>query len=234
MDTKFFEKLDAAKADMNIVTDGDYKQRMLNDVQRVRGQENYAALIGEYKEFVKNSTAAILLTGEGQGAFARKAEEEGGTLSINASDAYHDLLKGLWDSMGGTGRFSLDQMVALHARLEKFAKKNGVEIFRMPTFDKTINTFHPDKASFLACLREEMVATLGTFVVTIGVQNQLFTAAVAARLTNYPIPATIINAIESEQAPLSKMLGGRVVVADASEDVVEVFKQLLSKLKTKE
>jgi hypothetical protein len=30
------------------------------------------------------------------------------------------------------------------------------------------------------------------------------------------------------------MLGGRVVVADASEDVVEVFKQLLSKLKTKE
>jgi len=234
MDTKFFEELETAKANMNALDDGGYQDRVRADIRRVRGQERHVELIVEYRKFIKDSAAAIILRGDTQSLFARKAEEEGGTLTINANEAYHDLLKGLWESMGGTGRFTLDQMVALHSRLDKFAKRNNVDIFRMPTFDKTINTFHADKDSFLACLREEIVATMGTFIVVIGVQNQLFTAAIAAKLTAYPVPAVIMNAIESEIVPLSNFLGGRVVVAEANEDVVEVFKQLLNKLKTKE
>lgn len=234
MDTKFFENLEAAKADANTPDDGDYSARVRSDIRRVRGQERHIELILEYRKFVKDSAAAIILRGEGQAAFARKAEEEGGTLTVDTDQAYHDLLKGLWESMGGTGRFTLDQMVALHARLDKLAKKNNIDIFRMPTFDRTINAFHKDKESFLACLRAEIVDTIGPFILNVGVQNQLFTAAIAAKLTNAPVPAVVLNAIETEIAPLTNLFGGRVVVEDASEDVVEVFKQLLSKLKTKE
>jgi hypothetical protein len=234
MDTKFFENLEAAKADANAQPSGEYQSMMQADIRRVRGQERQVELINEYRQFVKGAAAAIILTGEDQTSFAHKAEEEGGTLTIDAYVAYHDLLKGLWESMGGTGRFTLDQMVALHGRLDKYAKHRNIDIFRMPTFDRTMNTYHENKDAFIECIRKELVEKLGAFVVVSGVQQQIFTAAIAAKLVASPIPVVIVNAIEEEIKPLSVVFDNRVVVAEGTDEVVDVFKKLLNQLKTKE
>ena len=232
MDKNFFENLKAAKQAATFDMDAfGPSARQLAGIAKVRGQERRVELINEYRKYLNEAGAAIILKGDDQTRFAHEAEKEGGTLTIDAEAVYLELFKGMYESMGGTGLFTINQLVALQNRLEQYTKRKSLEIFRMPTFNDTMVKNHANKEELFQSLRAELVVLLGTSILVSQVKNDMFTAAIAAETVEPVVPVVIVNAIESEIEGLVKSFNGRAIVVETTDEVVDVFKQLLTKLK---
>jgi hypothetical protein len=231
---EFFDTLEQSRIDSVLEVTGSGQDVHLAGVRRVRAQENVAESINEYRRFLDFAVSAIILKGEKQEEFAKKAEIEGGTITVDVNKAYNELFQGIWETISNTGNLNLDMIVAMHNRLERLAKTYRTEIFRMPMFGLTARAHFTTKESFVESLRADLLKEGCGFIVIFAIKQQILEAGLKAKASTNPVPVVICNAIDLERETLGRTFKKRNVEADASEDVVEVFKQLLNQLKTKE
>lgn len=216
--------------------------RPAHEVAKNEAKERYQKLLAEYRQYVVEAGAAIILRGPRarQEEFAALAQDTGDTCTLDAMALYDRIAAVVWNSQQDD-RFGSLQVSAANERARElaheigygFAVKNGV-------YDEATSASVPNRDECRNQIRNAIRITNGDMFNA----NFLIYNATQMALENEEdkpvIPFIVVGAEDGEELTFPSILfNKRVIVVDVPEgvvtenDVVKSFNQLKNKLNPK-
>lgn len=206
-------------------------------ITRTRAQERVWENQQIYKDYVSNHIGAIILQGpeEKQLEFAKRAEEEGGTLTYDTNKVYRDMTKNAFFHMGGQGSLTADQIALVFSEI-RLLTRTELNIFRLrdPDIDWMMMTSWKDPNEFADGVRDAVFRSNGIKLTETHLLKTIQDSCLEKPIPRTTIPVVVLGVKESELAEFAKLFSYGHVVVDVSKeaDVKEVFETLKTTIQT--